>query len=144
MIVIKRCDKIDAPVLARLERDNMEKPWTEKMILDAFESGNYIFLKAVEGEETVGYLSATICLDECELCNIAVDKEYRRKGVGSLLLSALSFECNALNATIIFLEVNEYNEGAIALYRKHNFVEISRRNGYYGYADAIIMSKAVK
>ena len=41
----------------------------------------------------------------------------------------------------LILEVSEQNINAINLYKKHNFVEINRRKGYYNGIDAIIMEK---
>ena len=140
-VKIDKCTPNDFPILARLERDNMEKPWTEAMIKEANDSGDYLFFKASVDDKIVGYLSARLCIDECELNNIAVDRGVRRNGVGTLLLSALESECRAGSFTVIFLEVNEKNTGARKLYLKNGFSEMSRRKRYYGDDDAIILTK---
>ena len=41
------------------------------------------------------------------------------------------------------LEVNEHNKEAINLYKKNGFVEINRREKYYGNDDALIMKRDV-
>ena len=143
-VLIEKCAPVDFADLARLERDNMEAPWTEEMIRAAYESGDYLFLKAIIEGKTVGYLSARICLDECELNNIAVDGMMRRKGVGKALLLELEKECFDKGITVIFLEVNEKNEGAQALYLSFGFTEMARRKRYYGNDDAIIFTKKLK
>jgi ribosomal-protein-alanine N-acetyltransferase len=140
-VKIDKCAPCDFPLLERIEKENMENPWTEAMIKEANESGDYLFLKAISGDKIVGYLSARLCIDECELNNIAVDRESRRNGVGTLLLSALESECKKGAFAVIFLEVNEKNTVARKLYLKNGFSEMSRRKRYYGDDDAIILTK---
>ncbi len=140
-VKIDKCTPSDFPFLARIEKENMERPWTEAMIKEAYDSGDYLFFKATKGDKIVGYLSARLCIDECELNNVAVDRESRRNGVGTLLLSALESECKAGAFVVIFLEVNEKNIAAMKLYLKNGFSEMSRRKRYYGDDDAIILTK---
>ncbi|HVW84456.1 MAG TPA: GNAT family N-acetyltransferase, partial [Bryobacteraceae bacterium] len=63
----------------------------------------------------------------------------RRHGVGAALLGALSHAAKG----DIFLEVAETNAAAIALYRKHGWVESGIRRGYYekGRINAVVMKK---
>jgi ribosomal-protein-alanine N-acetyltransferase len=77
--------------------------------------------------------------DEAELLNLAVDPVYRRRGVATALLEALSVEARG----DLFLEVAEPNSPAIALYKHHGWVETGLRKGYYehGTINAIVMQK---
>lgn len=63
---------------------------------------------------------------EREILNIAVGVEFRRLGIGSMLL-----EHEAARGTTVFLEVREKNQPALYLYRKIGFTEVSRRLEYY-------------
>jgi ribosomal-protein-alanine N-acetyltransferase len=60
----------------------------------------------------------------------------RRTGVAAGLLAAA---LDSVPGRAVLLEVAEGNDAAIALYRAAGFGEISRRRGYYGDADALIM-----
>jgi ribosomal protein S18 acetylase RimI-like enzyme len=77
--------------------------------------------------------------DEAEILNLAVDPGFRRRGVASALLSAVSAQARGT----IFLEVAEPNAPAIALYRKLGWEPAGLRAGYYnhGVVNAVVMKK---
>lgn len=77
--------------------------------------------------------------DEAEILNLAVDPAFRRRGVASALLSAVSGQAQGT----IFLEVAESNSRAIALYRKLGWEFAGVRPGYYdhGVVNAVVMKK---
>jgi ribosomal-protein-alanine acetyltransferase len=64
---------------------------------------------------------------ECEILNLAVSPEFRRKGIARCLLKSLV----AAVSGPIFLEVRLSNQAAINMYNSLGFKEISRRPGYY-------------
>jgi [ribosomal protein S18]-alanine N-acetyltransferase len=76
---------------------------------------------------------------EAELLNIAVDPAFRRRGVASALLEALSAQAQGT----VFLEVAEPNTAAITLYRRHGWEQVGLRIGYYGQGtiNGIVMKK---
>jgi ribosomal-protein-alanine N-acetyltransferase len=76
---------------------------------------------------------------EAELLNIAVDPAFRRRGVASALLEALSAQAQGT----VFLEVAEPNTAAITLYRRHGCEQVGLRIGYYGQGtiNGIVMKK---
>lgn len=75
--------------------------------------------------EVAGFMvTRSTAAREREVLNIAVAPRHRRKGVASRLI-------RSIDASEVFLEVRESNEGAILLYRKLGFEEIGRRPGYY-------------
>ena len=130
----------DAQSIARLESECIECPWSEKDIADSLANPLYDFYKAEIGGETVGYIGVSWCLDEGNVCNVAVRKDYRRKGIGKNLISAVMDEAVKRNAKRLFLEVNASNAAAIALYEKSGFKAVYSRPRYYGEDTAIIMS----
>jgi ribosomal-protein-alanine N-acetyltransferase len=79
-------------------------------------------------------------LDEGNINNIAVDENFRHKGVASGILNNIIARCKDKNVSVMFLEVNEHNVGAIALYTKFGFEKIGERKNYYKSGNAIIMS----
>lgn len=83
-----------------------------------------------------------ITADECEIIDICVNPEFRRKGLAEKLLEELLSK----GAAKIFLEVEQDNLPAIRLYEKHGFRRIGFRKNYYRYldgrtADALVMGK---
>lgn len=97
-------------------------------------------LIASVGDETAGFCAwRQLTADEAELLNLAVDPAYRRLGVASALLGALSDNVSGT----LFLEVAEHNVSAIALYVRLGWQQIGLRKGYYdqGKTNAVVMNK---
>lgn len=85
----------------------------------------------------VGYLYYSMIYDRVEINQIEVLGEYRRKGIGSKLLSEV-IRNNPCNIT---LEVRVDNKEAIGLYEKFRFRSVAIRRGYYKGVDAILMER---
>ena len=136
----KLCNVTDMKTVAQMEEKYIECPWNENTLLESFGQDSYVFIKAEEQENLVGYGSVQIVLDEGNINNIAVDENFRHKGVASGILNNIIARCKDKNVTVMFLEVNEHNVGAIALYTKFGFEKIGERKNYYKSGNAIIMS----
>lgn len=90
----------------------------------------------------VGFSGIWLMVDEAHITNIAVMQEYRRKGIGELLLIATIDLARELKATTMTLEVRASNTIAQSLYSKYGFLNMGVRHGYYldNKEDAIIMT----
>lgn len=120
--------------------------WTYSTFKQELKCENSYFIVAKNSSnEIVGFAGLKIIIDEADIMNIVVKKNYRHNGIGSILLENLISYAKTLNLTTITLEVNEHNLSAIKLYDKFNFNHIGIRKKYYnGESDAIIMSKNLK
>ena len=79
-------------------------------------------LVAMANEKIVGFLISTLLLDGSVLVlDIAVDSEYRRRGIGSAMMRWLLSECVAKNRDQIVLAVTAQNLDAIRLYEHLGF-----------------------
>ncbi len=97
---------------------------------------------SITGEKVLGFAGLWFMADEAHIANIAVRGEYRRRGVGELLLIAMIQLAIERKARFITLEVRASNRAAQALYRKYGLVEVGTRRGYYmdNKEDAVIMT----
>lgn len=132
------------PQIAAIERACFSLPWTEEMLLEELESLNTSCIVAVtEQEEVLGYASLTVVLDEGYINNVAVRREYRRRGVASELLRVFFRFAEANRLAFLTLEVRESNLAARGLYQKYGFQEVGRRRNYYDKPreDALLMTK---
>ena len=79
----------------------------------------------------------------CELNNIAVLPQYRRRGVGNALLLALGQGARDKDCAVIQLEVRRSNQTALDFYRENGFVQVGRRKNYYTapIEDALLLDK---
>jgi len=123
MPVIRRGEAGDLEAVAAIQSTGVEAshwPVGEYMqyeftvsILDGAVAGFMVWRPLVEGE--------------CELLNLAVAPEFRRRGVARELLASLL----GRPAIVIFLEVRESNLAARNLYKSMGFQEVSIRRKYY-------------
>lgn len=135
------------PAIAELEKANFSLPWTEEQLRRYMERENCLFFGAFAGTRLVGYIGATLVLDELEIFNVAVAEDFRRRGIGESLVDALMEAAHTGgSAERITLEVRAGNAPAIALYEKLGFVEVGRRKNYYEKPreDAILMDYTVE
>lgn len=116
--------------------------WGYDILLDELQntSSRYIIAKNHDNK-VVGFAGIKIIIDEADIMNIVVKKNYRHKGIGNLLLEYLISLCNELHLQSLSLEVNEINLPAINLYKKFGFKKIGIRKNYYKNQNGIIMKK---
>lgn len=124
--------------LAALEARCFSDPWP----VDRIGRLRDRFTVALEGEDLMGHVVLSTVLDEGSIDNVAVAPEYRRRGVADALIAETVRKGREMELAFITLEVRAGNEPAIALYRKHGFVEVGRRKNYYEKPreDAILMT----
>lgn len=119
-----------------LKFDDFWKPLNLKSELENI-SSKYIVAK--EGNTIVGFAGIWFSVDDAHITNIVVRKDFRNKGIGSLLLERLIelAKCK----TALTLEVNVKNKIAQKLYLKYGFEILGIRKKYYdGIEDAYIMT----
>ena len=129
-------DKI--PAAAVLEKECLDTAWSENAISEFLSSDTAVYLYCETEGVLSGILSATLLFGEAEIENIAVSKDFRRRGIGKDLVNALKQKCEK-----IFLLVKEDNYGAIEFYVSMGFVKTGVRRGYYRGKDACLMELKV-
>jgi [ribosomal protein S18]-alanine N-acetyltransferase len=129
-----------------MEQACYSDPWP----VNAFESlpGNKrVFFAVVDagGGRIAGYVVAWYVMDEGELANLAVAPAHRGRGIGKLLLDAAIEDARSRHISELYLEVRESNANARRLYESREFVEVTRRKGYYRspVEDALILRRTL-
>jgi len=91
--------------------------------------------------QLIGYAGFWLISGEAHVSTIAIDLEWRGRGLGELLfLSILDLAC-ANGAYLVTLEVRRSNLTAQSLYRKYRFQVVGERPRYYEKTeDAILMT----
>lgn len=90
-----------------------------------------------EDDSIVGVIIYNEPYDRIEIDYIAVDENYKNKGIGSQLLKKI--ENN--NIKNITLEVRQSNEVAINFYKKNGYKIVTIRKNYYNNEDGYLMLK---
>lgn len=116
--------------IAALESASFVHPWSREaleLLCGDTAFGFVIF----EGGRAVAYGGMLTVLDEGQITNIATHPDYRRRGFGAAVLSALLEEARARDLAFVTLEARESNFPAIALYQKLGFETVGHRPRFY-------------
>ena len=124
-----------------MERKYIECPWSESVVRQTIEDDLSVLYLLCEGETIIGYGGLQMALDTAEVYNIAVDEPYRRRGFGARILRKLTEYAAAQGGREMFLEVNENNVAAVALYTAHGFTAVNVRKNYYKSGNALLMRR---
>jgi ribosomal-protein-alanine N-acetyltransferase len=134
----------DLPEVHRIERASFSVPWPD----DAYRSelmanrlASYLVVRA-DGTGVIAYGGIWLMVDEAHITTFAVDRAWRRQGVGETLLLALLDLALGRHAREATLEVRLSNLPARRLYEKYGFRPVGLRPRYYSDngEDALIMT----
>lgn len=132
----------DLNLIAETLETDFDNFWNYNVFKTELENGNSKYLVAKINNQIVGFAGIIPIVDECEISNIVVHKDFRNQKIGSCLLQKLIDLTVSLNLKIINLEVRESNIFAIKLYEKFGFEVCGLRKKYYDNTqNAILMQK---
>lgn len=130
--------------IMEVEHSSFTVPWSRNMFKDEFTKDIAIYFGAVSDDnKAIAYGGMWKIFDEGHITNIAVHKDFRRRGIAQKILDNL-FEYAKENGIVsMTLEVRVSNSSAISLYEKNGFESCGVRKGYYedNNEDAVIMWK---
>ncbi|MBQ9757646.1 MAG: ribosomal protein S18-alanine N-acetyltransferase [Clostridia bacterium] len=107
-----------------------------------FENKIATYFVAVEDEKVLGYAGLWNICGAADIIDVAVHKDFRRRGIAQNLISCLIEFCNKEKIFEINLEVRVSNIAAISLYEKMGFVQNGLRKNYYeNHEDAYLMQR---
>ena len=125
----------DGAACAVLHATSFAHPWLaqefEALALDPACSGDLV----ERNSEAAGFILSRRALDEAEILTIVVDPRFRGRGCGERLLACHMARLANLGVAALFLDVEQYNKPALALYRRFGFVEQGTRKAYYAKPD---------
>ena len=125
----------DSPAVAAIHHEDFVRPWSDGEFASLLGQDTVFGFAAREtgkgAAPPVGFVLARLAAGEGEILTVAVARAHRRQGLGWRLMDAVLRELHGKRAEALFLEVDETNAPAIALYRRLGFAEVARREGYY-------------
>lgn len=141
--IIRQMEKKDIEQVERIEKEIFSIPWSAHSFEDAAMTKENIYLVCECNGVIAGYCGLWTVLGEGNITNMAVDKEYRKMGIGEALMKEMEKRGRQKDVDIFFLEVRQSNAAARRLYDKMGYKEIGTRKRFYErpVEDAIVMSK---
>ncbi|WP_051540682.1 ribosomal protein S18-alanine N-acetyltransferase [Ahrensia sp. 13_GOM-1096m] len=124
-----------AQALAEIHALTFPHAWTDGDFLALLNNRNVSGLLLREplsdGGRNVGFVLVRTAADEAEILTVAVTPKWQNFGVGRRLLNRIIERLNADKIASLFLEVDENNKSAIALYKRLRFEQVAIRENYY-------------
>ena len=139
---------LDLVVATAIEKEVYGKAaWSSAQFKEEFAKApkDAYYLAAEAQGELIAYAGIFYVADVADIHTITVVEKYRRKGVGRELLKRLIDWARVKKADAIMLEMRLGNDAARPLYEQNGFVEVSKRENYYGPGlTAVVMRKELK
>lgn len=125
-----------------IERESFSAPYPPYVFASMVEETPETFLVAIFKQNTVGYVLASLRKDAGHILSMAVKEDFRRKGVGSKLMTGILEVLYRKGVRRVDLEVRMSNHIAQEFYRKLGFQEKGLIKEYYRDGeDAVKMSR---
>jgi ribosomal-protein-alanine N-acetyltransferase len=131
----------DAERVAKLDRKcfNKDDAWDREWFRIATTIPSYEFMVAELDGKLIGCAGYELD-DYCaEVQSLAIDPDYRGKGIGTLLFMKMIIAAVDRGAEIFLLEVRPSNTAAVKLYKSFGFEVVDRLENFYGNEDALVM-----
>ncbi|MFW6038155.1 MAG: ribosomal protein S18-alanine N-acetyltransferase [Candidatus Saliniplasma sp.] len=138
-IKIRKCKRKDIPMVLTIEKKSFEYPYSDRIFYSFLNSDK--FLVAEHKKKVVGYIMAAVRRDEGVIISIAVHPDFRRQGIGKMLMKDV---IALLDTDKVSLTLREYNISALRFYSKLGFKIKGMLKEYYENGDnAIIMKRDI-
>lgn len=142
-IEIKKMTTDDIDCAVEIENINFSEPWSKLSFESQIEKRYSVCFAAHYLGKAVGYICCDDICDEVYVGTIAVDNNFRRRGIGRRLVQSVIDYCKKSNSSLLTLEVRVSNTSAVNLYTSLGFENLGVRKNFYSKPteDAYIMTK---
>ena len=121
----------DAPAMARLHKSSFHRGWDVGEFEQLLTDRSVLAHKLRMGRTVAGFILSRMAADEAEILSVAIAPNLRGRGLsGPLVRTHLGYLAGQ-GIRSVFLEVEENNQPARALYARAGFSTVGRRERYY-------------
>ncbi|HSK29716.1 MAG TPA: ribosomal protein S18-alanine N-acetyltransferase [Candidatus Limnocylindria bacterium] len=114
-----------------IERTSYRFPWSTGFFLQELQVACARSILAESDGQIIGYVLYWLLPGAVDIHNIAVHVDFRRRGLGRVLLDKVVAEARRQSILHVTLEVRKSNLPAQKLYESIGFVTTGIRKGYY-------------
>ena len=131
-LTVRKMKKEDLDRVSQIEKECFSTPWSRDAFEDMIDNPLALYMVAEDNGYVVANCGVISAVGEGDICNVAVDPAYRKRGIGEKLLSEImNVASKELLVEAFTLEVRASNKAAISLYEKLGFVNEGIRPGFY-------------
>ena len=140
----RRMREEDLEQVAEIEQSIFSMPWKKEDFLESLNNPSNVYIVASENTTIYGYCGMWGVLEEGQINNVAVRKDFQGKGIGFQMVQFLLEEGYKQGLENFTLEVRESNQSAIHIYEKAGFESAGIRKNFYEKPreNAVIMWKS--
>ena len=143
MLKISLMDQSDLEEAFKIEEQTNPSPWSKENFFSSFDVGHKS-LVCKAGKEIVGFIIFSLVKKESHLLNIAVLKEWQKRGAGSLLMKSMIGQSKVMGAKKkYFLKLDLKTIMQLFFIKNLIFIQDAVRADYYtgkNPDDAVLMS----
>jgi ribosomal-protein-alanine N-acetyltransferase len=121
----------DAAAISALHTTSFQRGWGEDEVYRLLIEKTVVTHRATSGGTVTGFILSRMAAGEAEILSIAIARRQRGRGFARPLLDLHLRRLAGLGTRAVFLEVDESNAAARALYRRAGFSDVGRRQSYY-------------
>ena len=144
MISIKQLNEKDIDLCYELDSKTISL-WSKKQWVNVLNKKDIKVFGLLLRNLLIGICVCQLVVDEVQINFFAINKEFRKKGFGSYLMTHLIKQSKKLNKNKILLEVSKSNVIAEKFYNHFNFSTVGIRSKYYkDGSDALLKEKKIK
>jgi len=121
----------DAPVLARLHKASFHRGWDAGEFETLLADRSVLAHRLRMGRTVAGFIMSRMAADEAEILSVAIAPNLRGRGLSRQLVQTHLGYLAGTGIRAVFLEVEENNRPARALYARAGFSTVGRRERYY-------------
>jgi ribosomal-protein-alanine N-acetyltransferase len=142
MINLRKFLSADLVKVMEIERNSFSEPWPESYLKKFCKNHPHEFLVAENKGEVVGFVAGEISENLGKVSLIAVDQNYREKGVGKKLLEFILNHFKEKGIRTVVARARTENEKGVAFLKSFGFEITEMIKKYYPNGDdAYLMEK---
>ena len=130
MISIKQINEKDIDLCYELDSDTISL-WSKKQWANESKKEGIKIFALLFANFVIGICVFHVVLDEAQINYFVISEKFRKKGLGSYLMSYLIKKCEELSLKKLLLEVSESNVTAERFYSRFDFSTVGIRKNYY-------------
>ncbi len=131
----------DLDTLVAIEQASFPNAWSREVLAEWIQRADTDCRVLEQEGPVVGFLLVVYEPDRLHMVNLAVDPDFRRRGLGLSALERIHELAEERGAERVVLEVGETNLAAQLLYRKAGYRAVGIVSDYYRNEDAYRMVK---
>ena len=141
MISIKQINEKNIDLCFELDSNTISL-WSKSQWANEFKKKGIEVFGLLQANLVIGICVFQVVLDEAQINYFVVNKKFRKRGFGSLLMNYLIKRCEKQNINKLLLEVSKKNVIAENFYNRFEFSTVGIRRKYYkDGSDALLKEK---